>query len=1187
MDLEGARGMLAGLLPSVAAALDHALPTSAHGPDEPITIGVPDGAKAALIAALTRRYPGPVLVVTARADRARALAEDVLAWLPDEGHTVLLFPERESIPYDRRHPDAAAAHARLRVLDLIAAGEHPLIITDAQAIAQRTRPAGTALPALRTGARLPMTPFLAQLDAAGYRAAAIVDEPGTFVRHGGIVDLYPPAADAPVRIEWQGDVIDSLRRFDPVTQRSQALIDQADLAPAVEATVDAEAQTLARTLRAATSANEEDAALHRDLDLIVTAALPQDLAFWTPFLTRGTLWDHLRPGTLLIRDEPVDIRDHLCEEDDLAVRTRDTLEQRGDIPPGLPLPHAAAEEASQALNAWRPHLDLHRFAVSHMPTNDANDDGTSASNRATVRLPFAPVDAYGGRLRNLIDDLQRALVEKRAITVFSLQAPRLAGIFVEHGLPVERHEAHDGMLATDRINVIQGSLPEGWRLSTTNGSADLMLLTDAEIFGFAKQRRPAARARRRHETFLDDLQPNDFIVHVEHGIARYIGITRERIGDREHEYLDLRYASNDRLLVPTDQLHRLQRYIGPGGMPPALTRLGTQQWQHAKQRVRAAVRELAQQLLELYAARQVLPGVATPPDGPWMMEMEASFPYVETPDQLHAVHDVKTDMERARPMDRIVVGDVGYGKTEVAVRAAFKAISGGVQVAMLVPTTVLAQQHFDTFHRRLAAFPARVAMLSRFRSPAEQRAILVDLDAGRIDIIIGTHRLLQKDVQFKNLGLVIIDEEQRFGVAHKETLKRFRREVDVLTLSATPIPRTLHMALSGIRDMSTIETPPEERLPITTYVMETDDALIREAILRELERGGQVYFVHNRVQSIELITRQLRDLVPEARFLIGHGQMPEDTLEHVMQNFIDGTADVLVCTTIIESGLDISNVNTIIITQAERLGLAQLYQLRGRVGRSAAQAYAYLFYDRYRSLTETAQKRLQTIFDSTDLGAGFRIALRDLEIRGAGNLLGAEQSGPIGAVGFELYTQILAESVEQLRAKQDGRPPQQVRRGPRVSVDLPLVAHLPESYIADVNLRLSIYQRLAAAETVADADAAEAHLEDRFGPPPTPVHTLLRIVRLRARAALLGAEAIQREEDMIAVRLPEGLSFDAYQPLPPLPPGVQIGRRLLRLDLRSAEDRWLDVLEDVLQHLTHDLEPAPAATAPQPADARN
>ena len=1253
-------------------------------------LGVPDGAKAAVIAALAMLAPGPVLLVTAQPRQARAMLDDLPAWLPSPPQRLVLpFPARESLPYEQRRTDSAAAHARLRVLAALAAGERPLIVTDVQALSQRTLRRGVAPPALRAGAPLAIEPFLTALDAAGYRAAAVVDERGAFARRGGIIDIFPPTAARPLRIELIGDEVESVRHFDPVTQRSIEPVAEATLGVASEAAVDEEARTLAASLpaRGEPPSSSRTWDWSQDLDQIERGALPTGLDFWTPFLARGALWDHLPPTTLLVWDEPDDGRRHLNELDDLAVRARESLERRGEIPAGLPLPHMPCNELLAGLGPLRPRIDLNRFTthVPDSPAAAASPPGTEHSaparsstepaisappdaRRASAgsqpgveqtdpsrwlktppgstspqtihaaaasepgaeqtapsrwlktppastspdatpvaaasepvaeqtaparwlkkRLGFASVNTYGGRLHTLIDDLRRAHQRADRITVVSLQAARLAELFDEYGLAVQRPDTLPAPPSPGAVTILRGSLPQGWRLRPDNGGGEQILITDTEIFGFAKQRRLRAPSRSKHPTFLQDLRPGDFVVHIEHGIGRFVGVTRERIGEREREYLELEYAESDRLLVPTDQLHRLQRYVGPGDGTPSLTRLGTQHWRRAKERVSGAVRDLAEQLLQLHAARQFLPGIAAPPDGPWQMELEAAFPYVETADQIEAVRAAKADMERPRPMDRIIVGDVGYGKTEVAVRAAFKSVTGGYQVAMLVPTTVLAQQHFSTFRERMAPFPVRIEMLSRFRSPAKQKAIVAGLDGGAIDVVIGTHRLLQKDVRFKSLGLVIIDEEQRFGVAHKETLKQLRREVDVLTLSATPIPRTLHMALSGIRDTSTIETPPEERLPITTYVMETDDRVVREAVLRELERGGQVYFVHNRVQSIEGVGRWLRDLVPEARILVGHGQMPEDRLQKVMTAFVAGDADVLLSTTIIESGLDIPNVNTIIVHQAQRFGLAQLYQLRGRVGRSAAQAYAYLLYDRHQPLTETAQKRLQTVFEATELGAGFQIARRDLEIRGTGNMLGAEQSGHIGAVGFELYTQLMADAVEGLRAHREGRPPQPSRRGPTVALDLPLVAHIPDSYIEDLNLRLSIYQQLATLETPEEADAMIANLRDRFGPPPAPVTTLLRTVRVRALAARLGADSLQREEERIVLRLPVGLGFNDAQRRQPLPGGVTMTPRTLRIDLRHHGERWLDALEPLLEQLgaavpsPHNAVATATATAPATA----
>ena len=1178
-------GLLSGLLPAVADELRRAGPTA--GDAAPRTLGAPDGAKPAVVAALYGMRAdddaagAPMIVVTPRPARARALLEEIREWLPaGASDAVLSFPARESLPYERRRATGEAGAERLRVLAALAAGSRPLIVTDVQALAQGTLRPGAAVAPLRRGASLDAEALLRTLDAVGYRREAVVDGPGTLTRRGGIIDVFPPTDDLPLRIELFGSEVESLRRFDPATQRSVGRVQTASLGPAGEARVEPEMRALAGDLLAALSREDGTSArlpseadvpgLASDLERLSEGEAPVNTAFWTAFLAGGALWEHLPDDARWVWEEAEECHRHAEELDDLAERTRASLEARGSVPPGMPLPHRTAEALFAAVAGRRPRVDLRRFA-----TGGAPGEGEAQ------RLRFGPVEAFGARLRQLMDRVQGWRGEGRRTVIVSLQSPRLAELFEGEGIPASQEAALSSLPGAGAVRLIRGSVPHGWALPAAGGG--VVLLSDTEVFGFAKQRRRRGRPRRQHESFLEDLQPGDYVVHIEHGIGRFTGIDRQSVGEREREYLELRYADEDRLLVPTDQLHRLQRYVGPSDHAPALTRLGTQQWSRAKQRVRASVRALAEELLQLYAARQVLPGLAAGPDTPWQMELEASFPYVETPDQLDALREVKLDMERDRPMDRIVVGDVGYGKTEVAVRAAFKAIDSGRQVAMLVPTTVLAQQHINTVHERTAAFPIRVEMLSRFRSPAEQREVLAGLADGSVDMVIGTHRLLQADVAFKSLGLVVIDEEQRFGVAHKERLKRMRQEVDVLTLSATPIPRTLHMALSAIRDMSTIETPPEERLPITTYVMETDDQVVREAILREIERGGQVYFLHNRVRTIEAVARWLRELVPEGRFVVGHGQMPEGQLEEVMTSFVAGDADALVCTTIIESGLDIPNVNTIIIHQAQRLGLAQLYQLRGRVGRSAAQAYAYLLYDRSRPLGEAAQKRLQTIFDATELGAGFQIALRDLEIRGTGNLLGAEQSGQIGAVGFELYTQLLAESVEGLRATREGRPPKPARRGPAVSIDLPLVAHLPASYVGDLNSRLAAYQEIAAVETTDGVARVRAGLRDRYGEPPAPVEALLRTVRLRCLAAQVGAASLQYDGQRVVLQLAEGLTFDGTARRVALPPGARLGRTQLRVETRGdgagGGADWLDTVEQALVALGDALPDAQAAHA--------
>jgi transcription-repair coupling factor (superfamily II helicase) len=646
------------------------------------------------------------------------------------------------------------------------------------------------------------------------------------------------------------------------------------------------------------------------------------------------------------------------------------------------------------------------------------------------------------------------------------------------------------------------------------------LVTDRELFGTVRVRRPKALRRLVPRDLVERLTPGDLVVHVDHGVARYEQMLRRAGAGEDREYLELSFAGGDRIFVPVEQIQRVTRYAG--GDRPQLSRLGGGEWARAKDRVRKAVGELADELLALYAARATVQGTAFAPDTPWQAEMEASFPYEETPDQVRAIVDVKADMETVRPMDRLVVGDVGYGKTEVALRAAFKAVQDGRQVAVLVPTTVLAAQHHATFSQRFATFPMRVALLSRMVPGAEQARTLAGLADGTVDVVIGTHRLLSKDVRFRDLALVVVDEEQRFGVAAKERLKQLRREVDVLTLSATPIPRTLNLALAGIRDLSVIETPPEDRLPIQTRVAEASAGLVRDAIQRELDRGGQVFYVHNRVETIEAQAEQLRRLLPGARIIVGHGQMAEGTLDKVMLTFAAGDADVLVCTTIIESGLDIPNANTIIIDRADTLGLAQLYQLRGRVGRSSRRAYAYLLYRRRERLSDEARKRLQAIFNASELGAGFQIALSDLEIRGAGNILGGEQSGHMAAVGFDLYSRMLAEAVEERKARHEGREP--VIEPPSALVDLPVEAYLPDDYVPDEAQKLELYRKLARARTPGDLAAFRQEAADRFGPMPPPVVRLVEVAELRLAAEAAGVAAIAREAGWLVVRFGRSLT---------------------------------------------------------------
>jgi len=793
--------------------------------------------------------------------------------------------------------------------------------------------------------------------------------------------------------------------------------------------------------------------------MLLNKQRPGNMQFYAPLFNKDSILSYLPQDALLILDEPLSVKLAMEDLDAKASELRAEKSERGELPPGFPRPYFTWEELESRIEN-RQRLTLTAWGVS--------DKGQS------YQLDFTPAPSYAGQLPTFIRKAEHLLNQKHR----SHQAARVSELLGEEDIVALPQTEIKQIPPPGSLTLVQGSVAEGWVM---NG--DTHLLTDAEIFGFIKQRRVIKRHPVPHLKLFVDITPGDYVVHVEHGIAKFTGVTTINIDNTEKEYLVLRYAANDKLYVPTDQIDRVARYIGAGERPPVLSRLGTQEWTRTKQRTKESVENIAQELLVLYAARGVVPGFAFSPDTVWQQEIEASFPYIETPDQIEVVRRVKEDMEKTKPMDRLVCGDVGYGKTEVAIRAAFKVVMDNKQVAVLVPTTVLAQQHFSTFKQRLDAFPMRIEVLSRFQTPREQQAILEGLANGSVDICIGTHRLVQKDVAFKDLGLLIIDEEQRFGVTHKEHFKKMRREVDVLTLSATPIPRTLHMSLVGVRDMSTMETPPEERLPIKTYVAEYDDHLVREAILRELERNGQVFLVHNRVRSIGFIAGKLRSLVPEAKIAIAHGQMPEGELERVMTDFTQGRSDVLVCTTIIESGLDMPNVNTLIVNKADKFGLTELYQLRGRVGRGAELAYAYFLFDKGKRLTPTAEKRLRTIFEATELGAGFGIAMKDLEIRGAGTLLGVKQSGFISAVGFSLYCRLLAEAVEERKAERAGISEEKLKSSPLPlpAIDLPLPAYIPEEYVSDLNIRLSLYHSLVKAGKVEQIEALAQEFGDRFG----------------------------------------------------------------------------------------------------------
>ncbi|MPZ14845.1 MAG: transcription-repair coupling factor [Chloroflexi bacterium] len=1149
---------------------------------QPHRFSVLDAAKPGLLAALHAELGRPTILLVSRGARARQLAEELAAWA-EEPDSVLLFPELDALPYERMLPGVEHMDDRLRAMRALATSPQPpnpgrqipapippLVVVTARAAMDRIMAAETfqsAARRLRVGDPVRPDQLVAVWLRAGYAPVSVVEGPGELARRGGIIDVWPigvrPDASwrsvrpTPVRIELWGNEIASLRAFDPATQRSTQSVDEIVVGPAHEVLPDLspeahaalEAMDLRRLRPRALEEVEGELRLVRD-----GQAFPL-LGWYRGLLGQASILDYLPTDGLLVLDEPGAIAATARELHRQAEELRIDLFDRGEAPGNPPRPYWSWEELVETARLGGRGTTVVKNASPPLRLDLVLD-------AEVLDTGFVPAPSYSGRLPDLIGG--------EGLVIVSQQASRLADLFAERGVD----------LPQSPVLLVHGTLGEGW----SNAAIDLVVLTDRELFGWAKVRRAGQRlSTAARERFLSDLEIGELVVHIDHGVGRYHGLVT--IADRatgiEREYLDIEYAENSRLRVLAEHADRVSRYIGSGEAVPNLTKLGTGEWQRAKQRIRSAVRRIAKELVELYASRELAEAPPLGPDTQWQMELEAAFPFLETPDQLASTREVKDDLEQPRPMDRLLVGDVGYGKTEVALRASFKAVSYEKQVAVLVPTTVLAQQHFTTFRERLAPFPLRVEMLSRFLSDREARSVVSGLKNGTVEIVIGTHRLLQKDVEFKNLGLVIIDEEQRFGVVHKERFKQLRTEIHVLSLSATPIPRTLHLSLVGVRDLSMMQTPPEERLPIRTYVNEHDDGLVREAILRELDRGGQVYYVSNRVYSIYTVAARLSALVPEARIAVGHGQMSDDELEDAMLRFANGDADVLVCTTIIEAGLDLPNVNTIVVTNAHQFGLSQLYQLRGRVGRGSSRAYAYFLYPSDRQISEVAEKRLRAIFEATELGAGYRIALKDLEIRGAGNLLGVEQHGHISAVGFELYCRLLGEAVEQLKALReqtlgaDGATmvtePAAALQGwlaetPSVSVELPLSASLPAQYVADEAARLSLYQRLAAVRDGPALGELMSEVEDRFGPLPEPAVNLFYLLSLRLTAMRAGVEEIQVDDSEIVVRFPFARSVDggALGRAAGLPIGVRANQVRMPLGRGAA---WMPALRNLVDEL--------------------
>src|SRR5919106_1307953 len=999
-----------------------------------------DAGQDALLAALAVALDAPLMVVTPGPREAEDLAPEVGAYLgPDR---VALLPAWDALPYEGMDPAPEVAARRADAIGRLRGASGPFVVVAPYLAAMQAVPPtlGSAEPLqLAAGVELPPDALAERLSELGYRRVDVVEHRGEFAVRGGVVDLFPGIARRPARLEYWGDEIERLREFSPSTQLSTKDLGAVDVPAVRELLTDDELRAVAA--RAAKPLPER----FRDgLERISEGLRFEGADALAPFL-----FSHLpTPAELL----PAGSWVVLAQAQRTQRRAAQAHEEAEALAEAIDWPGPRVLRQLDDALEGRVQLHLTEFT-------DGIDVGLAGWGTAQ------------GNPKELAERLERAVAAGTRVV--------LAGR--GHGSLQRARE----VLGDVPVESVEAPLPAGVHFEP----GKLAVVTEEDLFGSRRHTRTAPRfTARRTDAVADELEPGDHAVHRIHGIGRYAGVVHRALAGAERDYLVLEYAENDKLYVPSDQVGMVARYLG--GEAPRLHRLGGSDWARATAKVRRAVKDMAGELVRLYSARMAIPGHAFGPDTPWQRELEDAFPHEETPDQVTAIDDVKGDMEKPVPMDRLICGDVGFGKTEIAVRAACKAVMEGKQVAVLVPTTLLAEQHFVTFAERFAPFPVKVAMLSRFLSPAQQKEVVADVDAGRIDIVIGTHRLLGADVSFRDLGLLVVDEEQRFGVGHKERLKRFRAHVDVLTMTATPIPRTLEMALTGIRQMSTVDTPPEDRQPVLTYVGSYDEGLALGAVRRELLREGQVFWVHNRVATIERQAGWLREQLPEARIVVAHGQMDEDLLERQMIRFWDRDADVLVCTTIIESGLDVPNANTLIVDRADMLGLAQLYQLRGRVGRSSERAFAYFFFPEHREMTEEAHLRLATIAKHQALGSGFKIALRDLEIRGAGNLLGAEQSGHIAAVGFDAYCRILQQSVAELQ----GRPVEEERE---LRIDLPVKAFVPPGWVAQESLRLELYRRISLTGDHDELDRIHAETVDRYGALPAEVETLFAIASLR------------------------------------------------------------------------------------------
>jgi transcription-repair coupling factor (superfamily II helicase) len=1167
---------LAGLLAPLRVDPALARVTQAVGTSD-LEIAAPASLRPFAIAALVEAGR-PVLAVTATERESQDLVTALQSLLPPEG--VVDYPAWETLPHERLSPRADTVGRRLAVLrrlrhpspDDPTIGPVSVVVAPVRSLLQpQAAGLGDLTPVtLQAGDDADFGETVRSLSAIAYARVDMVERRGEFAVRGGILDVFPPTEDHPVRVEFWGDTIEEVRYFAVADQRSLEVATLGLWAPPCrELLLTDDVRDRARAL----SARHPE--LAEMLDRLADGIPVEGMEALTPVLLDRLvlLVDELPAGTHVVICDPERVRSRAI---DLVGTSQEFLAAswaaaagggKAPVDLGAAAYRSIADVRSHTLELGIPWWSITPFVADE----DVDPDAVTSSAHET--------ESYRGDAKRAFDDVRRWLQDGWQVVLVTEghgSAQRLVELLRGEDLPARLDESIDRGIEPGVVHVTTGGIGGGF----TSALLRVAVLTESDLTGAKSATKDMRRMPSKRRGTIDPLtlKAGDVVVHEQHGVGRYVDLVQRTVAGATREYLVIEYAPSkrgqpgDRLYVPTDSLDQVTKYVG--GEAPSLDKMGGGDWAKRKGRARKAVREIAAELIRLYAARMSAPGHAFSADTPWQQELEDAFAYVETPDQLAAIDEVKSDMQAPHPMDRVICGDVGYGKTEIAVRAAFKAVMDGKQAAVLVPTTLLAQQHFGTFSERFASFPVTVRVLSRFQTDAERRAILAGLADGTVDVVIGTHRLLQPETRFSDLGLVVVDEEQRFGVEHKEFLKRLRTSVDVLTMSATPIPRTLEMSITGIREMSVIQTPPEERHPVLTFVGAYDERQIAAAVRRELLREGQVFYVHNRVESIDRAASRLRELVPEARVQVAHGQMHEHQLEQVMLGFWERDYDVLVCTTIVENGLDISNANTLVIERGDLLGLSQLHQLRGRVGRGRERAYAYVLYPPEKPLTEEAHDRLATIAQHADLGAGMQVAMKDLEIRGAGNLLGGEQSGHIAAVGFDLYVRLVGEAVAEFKGDK-------VDESIDVRVELPVDAHLPHDYIPGERLRLDAYRRLASAQTDADVDGVRAELRDRYGELPPPVENLLAVAAFRAFARRFGVTEVAMQGKYVRFA-PLELRESQTMRLQRLHPGSVV-KRASRITLVTApatariggqplrDQALLDWCREVLQTVVEDL----------------